>query len=66
MNPLLLTARNLSVGEVFYNSLPIAGADGTIRNRLMSQLRKFLHLKKSRKQKLRLVRLRMSGQSLDI
>jgi D-alanyl-D-alanine carboxypeptidase/D-alanyl-D-alanine-endopeptidase (penicillin-binding protein 4) len=46
MNQLLLTARNLSVGEVFYNSLPIAGADGTMRNRLMSQLRKFLHLKK--------------------
>ena len=46
MNQLLLTARNLSVGEIFYNSLPIAGADGTMRNRLMTQLRKFLHLKK--------------------
>lgn len=45
MNQLLLTARNLSVAEVFYNSLPIAGTDGTMRNRLMSQLRKFLHLK---------------------
>ena len=46
MNQLLLTARNLSVGEIFYNSLPIAGTDGTMRNRLMTQLRKFLHLKK--------------------
>lgn len=46
MNQLLLKARNLPVGEVFYDSLPIAGADGTMRHRLMTQLRKFLHLKK--------------------
>ena len=46
MNQLLLTGRNLPVADVFYNSLPIAGTDGTMRNRLMSQLRKFLHLKK--------------------
>jgi len=46
MNQLLLTARNLPVAEVFYNSLPIAGTDGTMRNRLLAQLRKFLHLKK--------------------
>ena len=46
MNQLLLKARNLPISEVFYNSLPIAGTDGTMRNRLMSQLRKFLHLKK--------------------
>ena len=46
MNQLLLKARNLPIGEVFYNSLPIAGTDGTMRNRLMTQLRKFLHLKK--------------------
>ena len=46
LNQLLLTARNLPVGEIFYNSLPIAGTDGTMRNRLMGQLRKFLHLKK--------------------
>jgi len=46
MNQILLTARNLPVGDIFYNSLPIAGTDGTMRNRLMSQLRKFLHLKK--------------------
>jgi len=46
MNQLLFTARNLPVGDIFYNSLPIAGADGTMRNRLMAQLRKFLHLKK--------------------
>ena len=46
MNQLLIAARNLSVGEIFYNSLPIAGTDGTMRNRLMTQLRKFLHLKK--------------------
>ncbi len=46
MNQLLLTARNLPVAEVFYNSLPIAGTDGTMRNRLLGQLRKFLHLKK--------------------
>jgi len=46
LNRLLLTARNLPVSDAFYNSLPIAGTDGTMRNRLMSQLRKFLHLKK--------------------
>ena len=46
MNQLLLTARNLPVGDILYNSLPIAGTDGTMRNRLMVQLRKFLHLKK--------------------
>jgi D-alanyl-D-alanine carboxypeptidase/D-alanyl-D-alanine-endopeptidase (penicillin-binding protein 4) len=46
MNQLLLTARNLPVGDLFYNSLPIAGTDGTMRNRLMTQLQKFLHLKK--------------------
>ena len=46
MNQLLFTARNLPVGDIFYNSLPIAGTDGTMRNRLMTQLRKFLHLKK--------------------
>ena len=46
MNQLLLTARNLPISDTFYNSLPIAGIDGTMRNRLMTQLRKFLHLKK--------------------
>ncbi len=46
MNELLVTARKLAVAETFYNSLPLAGADGTMRNRLMTQLRKFLHLKK--------------------
>ncbi|WP_215298822.1 D-alanyl-D-alanine carboxypeptidase/D-alanyl-D-alanine-endopeptidase [Polynucleobacter sp. AP-Nino-20-G2] len=46
MNQLLVTARNLPVGDIFYNSLPIAGTDGTMRNRLMAHLRKFLHLKK--------------------
>jgi D-alanyl-D-alanine carboxypeptidase/D-alanyl-D-alanine-endopeptidase (penicillin-binding protein 4) len=46
MNQLLLTARNLPINDIFYNSLPIAGTDGTMRNRLMTQLRKFLHLKK--------------------
>jgi D-alanyl-D-alanine carboxypeptidase/D-alanyl-D-alanine-endopeptidase (penicillin-binding protein 4) len=46
LNQLLVTARNLSVGDIFYNSLPIAGTDGTMRNRLMAHLRKFLHLKK--------------------
>ncbi|WP_114639164.1 D-alanyl-D-alanine carboxypeptidase/D-alanyl-D-alanine-endopeptidase [Polynucleobacter necessarius] len=45
MNQLLLTARNLPSAEIFYNSLPIAGVDGTMRNRLMTQFRKFLHLK---------------------
>lgn len=46
LNQLLVTARNLSVADTFYNSLPIAGIDGTMRNRLMTHLRKFLHLKK--------------------
>jgi D-alanyl-D-alanine carboxypeptidase/D-alanyl-D-alanine-endopeptidase (penicillin-binding protein 4) len=46
MNQLLATARNLPASEIFYNSLPLAGSDGTMRNRLMTQLRKFLHLKK--------------------
>lgn len=46
MTQLLVTARNLSVADTFYNSLPIAGTDGTMKNRLMTHLRKFLHLKK--------------------
>ena len=46
MNQLLLLARNLPASDIFYNSLPLAGSDGTMRNRLMSQLRKFLHLQK--------------------
>jgi len=46
MNQLLVTARNLPASEVFYNSLPLAGMDGTMKNRLLIQLRKFLHLKK--------------------
>ena len=46
MNSLLLVARTLPAAESFYNSLPIAGTDGTMRNRLMTQLRKFFHLKK--------------------
>jgi D-alanyl-D-alanine carboxypeptidase/D-alanyl-D-alanine-endopeptidase (penicillin-binding protein 4) len=46
MNQLLLISRNLPIREVFYNSLPVAGTDGTMRNRLMMQLQKFLHLKK--------------------
>jgi D-alanyl-D-alanine carboxypeptidase/D-alanyl-D-alanine-endopeptidase (penicillin-binding protein 4) len=46
MTQLLVAARNLSVADTFYNSLPIAGTDGTMKNRLMEHLRKFLHLKK--------------------
>ena len=46
MTQLLVAARNLSIADTFYNSLPIAGTDGTMRNRLMAHLRKFLHLKK--------------------
>ena len=46
LTKLLVAARNLSVADTFYNSLPIAGTDGTMRNRLMVHLRKFLHLKK--------------------
>ena len=46
MTQLLVAARNLSVADTFYNSLPIAGTDGTMKNRLMTHLRKFLHLKK--------------------
>lgn len=46
LNEVLVVARNLSVADIFYNSLPIAGTDGTMRNRLMTHLRKFLHLKK--------------------
>lgn len=46
LNQILVAARNLPVGEIFYNSLPIAGSDGTMRNRLMTHLRKFLHLKR--------------------
>ena len=46
MTQLLVAARNLSVADTFYNSLPIAGTDGTMRNRLMAHLRKFLHFKK--------------------
>jgi D-alanyl-D-alanine carboxypeptidase/D-alanyl-D-alanine-endopeptidase (penicillin-binding protein 4) len=46
MTQLLVAARNLSIADTFYNSLPIAGTDGTMKNRLMEHLRKFLHLKK--------------------
>ena len=46
MNELLVSARSLSISDVFYNSLPLAGKDGTMKNRLLTQLRKFLHLKK--------------------
>ena len=46
LNQLLVLARTLPTGEVFYNSLPIAGVDGTMKNRLLGQLRKFLHLQK--------------------
>jgi D-alanyl-D-alanine carboxypeptidase/D-alanyl-D-alanine-endopeptidase (penicillin-binding protein 4) len=46
LNQLLVTAHNLPIADTFYNSLPIAGTDGTMKNRLMTHLRKFLHLKK--------------------
>ena len=46
LNQLLVSAHNLSVADTFYSSLPIAGTDGTMRNRLMAHLQKFLHLKK--------------------
>ncbi|MEY4524066.1 MAG: hypothetical protein RIR27_1142 [Pseudomonadota bacterium] len=46
MTQLLVAARNLTVADTFYNSLPIAGTDGTMKNRLIAHLRKFLHLKK--------------------
>ena len=46
MNQLLVLARNLTTGDILYNSLPIAGVDGTMKNRLLGQVRKFLHLLK--------------------
>ena len=46
MNELLVSARGLPIADIFYNSLPLAGTDGTMKNRLLTQLRKFLHLKK--------------------
>lgn len=46
LNDLLVTARTLPSGELFMNSLPLAGTDGTMKNRLIRQLRQFLHLKK--------------------
>jgi D-alanyl-D-alanine carboxypeptidase/D-alanyl-D-alanine-endopeptidase (penicillin-binding protein 4) len=46
LSQLLVAARNLPAADIFYNSLPIAGTDGTMKNRLMTHLRKFLHLKK--------------------
>ncbi|QKM63728.1 D-alanyl-D-alanine carboxypeptidase/D-alanyl-D-alanine-endopeptidase [Polynucleobacter antarcticus] len=46
LNQLLVTARKLPIADMFYNSLPIAGVDGTMRNRLLGQINKFLHLKK--------------------
>ena len=45
LNELLVTARQLSIAQPFYNSLPIAGVDGTMQHRLISHLRQFLHLK---------------------
>ena len=46
LNALLISAQNLPIAEDFINTLPLAGSEGTVRNRLISQLRKFLHLKK--------------------
>ncbi len=46
LNQLLVTARQLAIAEPFYNSLPIAGIDGTMKHRLTTHLRQFLHLKK--------------------
>jgi len=63
MNQLLLLARNLPASEIFYNSLPLAGSDGTMRNRLMSQLRKFLHLQKSLRPESKRVLWQMSEPS---
>ena len=45
LNELLVTARQLPIAETFYNSLPIAGVDGTMKHRLTTHLRQFLHLK---------------------
>lgn len=45
MNKLLVAARELPVAKPFYDSLPIAGVDGTMKHRLITHLRKFLHLK---------------------
>lgn len=46
LNNLLIAAQNLPIAEVFTSTLPLAGSEGTVRNRLITQLRKFLHLKK--------------------
>lgn len=46
LNNLLIAAQNLPIADVFTNTLPLAGSEGTVRNRLITQLRKFLHLKK--------------------
>jgi D-alanyl-D-alanine carboxypeptidase/D-alanyl-D-alanine-endopeptidase (penicillin-binding protein 4) len=45
LNDLLITARQLPTGDLFVQSLPLAGSDGTMKNRLIRQLRQFLHLK---------------------
>lgn len=45
LNDLLITARQLPSGDLFVQSLPLAGSDGTMKNRLIKQLRQFLHLK---------------------
>lgn len=45
LNDLLVTARQLPSAELFVQSLPLAGTDGTMKNRLIRQLRQFLHLK---------------------
>jgi len=46
LNTLLITAQRLPISDVFIDSLPLAGAEGTVRHRLVKELRKFLHLKK--------------------
>ena len=46
LNMLLITAQRLPISDVFIDSLPLAGAEGTVRHRLGKELRKFLHLKK--------------------
>jgi D-alanyl-D-alanine carboxypeptidase/D-alanyl-D-alanine-endopeptidase (penicillin-binding protein 4) len=45
LSDLLVTARQLPSADLFVQSLPLAGSDGTMKNRLIRQLRQLLHLK---------------------
>ena len=46
LNKLLISGQELPISDVFLSTLPLVGSEGTVRHRLINQMRNFLHLKK--------------------